>query len=392
VERFVRHRDEGAFAALMDRHGSMVLGVCRRVLRDPHDADDVFQATFLVLIRKATSLRRPELLGNWLYGVAYRTALRARAGAARRRAPERQAEDVPAAEPVDEKVWDELRPVLDEEVNRLPEKYRAPVILCYLEGKTYTEAARVLGWAAGTVSGRLARAREKLRARLALRGLTLSTAALAMTLCQKGSAAVAAALAQATLKGVLLTTSGQAAGLISAKAVALSKGTLQAALAVKVKVLSGVLAVVGLVGTGAWAVTHGGAMVSSHMDLHAERQLAADREKLQGTWDCVAAFERGRTSAPKDLSWSFQGGEVAVQVGGQTLRRTYQLSRFLVVHRTIDVTIPATPGGAPTTLYGAYFLENDRLSVCFNTSAERRPKNVTANPGNGDVRYDFRRH
>src|SRR5262245_43708802 len=131
LERFVRRRDEDAFATLMERHGPMVLGVCRRVLRDPHDADDVFQATFLVLVRKAASLRRPERLGNWLYGVAYRIALQARAGAARRRARERPVEDMPAVAPVDAKVWDELRPLLDEEINRLPEKYRCPVVLCY---------------------------------------------------------------------------------------------------------------------------------------------------------------------------------------------------------------------------------------------------------------------
>src|SRR4051812_12709196 len=138
LQRFVQRRDEGAFATLMERHGPMVLGVCRRVLRDQQDVDDAFQATFLVLLRKAAALRRPGLLGNWLYGVAYRVALQARAGAARWRALAREVEDVPAAEPVDAKVWDELRPMLDEEVNRLPEKYRAPVVLCYLEGKTYT--------------------------------------------------------------------------------------------------------------------------------------------------------------------------------------------------------------------------------------------------------------
>src|SRR5438105_5948771 len=119
LSRFVRRRDEAAFAALMERHGPMVLGVCRRVLRDAHAVEDVFQATFLVLVRKAASLRRPHLLGNWLYGVASRIALQARAAAARHPALGRQVEEMPAAEPVDEKVWDELRPVLDQEVNRL---------------------------------------------------------------------------------------------------------------------------------------------------------------------------------------------------------------------------------------------------------------------------------
>src|SRR5436309_10590957 len=123
LRRFVRGRDEAAFAALMDRHGPMVMGVCRRVLRDAHAVDDAFQATFLVLVRKAASLRRPQLLGNWLYGVAYRIARQARAVAARQPVLGRQVEEMPAADVVDEKVWDELRPVLDQEVNRLPEKY-----------------------------------------------------------------------------------------------------------------------------------------------------------------------------------------------------------------------------------------------------------------------------
>ncbi len=393
LDRFVRRRDEGAFAALMERHGPMVLGVCRRVLHDPHDADDVFQATFLVLVRKAASLRRPELLGNWLYGVAYRIALQARAAAARWRALERQVDDMPAAAPVDEKFWDELRPVLDEEIHRLPEKYKAPVVLCYLEGKTYTEAARVLGWAEGTVSGRLARAREKLRRRVAARGLTLSAALLATTLGQKGSAAVPAALAQATLRGVLSAAAGHAtAGLISAKAVALSEGAFRLAFAVKVKLLAAALATTGLAGVGTWVAMHGGPVASAHLShLGGERQIEEDGAKLQGTWQCVAVHEGGQTSAPTDLRWTFRGNEVVVEAGGQTRRGTYQLSRYLVLHPMIELTIPDKPGGEPVPLYGAYALGEGGLKICVNESAERRPKTVRANAENGDVRYDFER-
>jgi RNA polymerase sigma factor (sigma-70 family) len=393
VAQFVRRRDEAAFAALLDRHGPMVLGVCRRVLRDPQDADDAFQATFLVFVRKAAALRRPGALGNWLYGVAYRIALQARAGAARWRALERHVEDMPAAEPVDEHIWAELRPLLDEEINRLPEKYRAPVVLCYLEGKTYAEAARVLGWAAGTVSGRLARAREKLRARLAVRGVTLSAAALAMTLGQKGTAAVPAALAQATLKGGLAAAAGgAAAGLVSAKAVALSQGALKVALAVKLKVLALVVAGGGLIGAGTWVVARGRPVVAAHLShLHTERQLEDDVAKLQGAWQCVAVKENGRATAPADLSWSFDGNEIVVQTGGRKLRGTYQLSRYLVVHRMIEIAVPEAPGGAPVTFYGAYAFDNGGLSVCVNKSAERQPKTGRPNAENGDVRYDFRR-
>src|SRR5262249_37814914 len=212
---------------------------------------------------------------SWLYGVAYRSAVQARAGAAARRARERQVEDMPAVAPVDAKVWDELRPLLDEEVHRLPEKYRCPVVLCYFEGKTYAEAARLLGWAEGTVSGRLARAREKLRTRLASRGLTLSAAVLTTALCQQGSAAVPAALAAATLQGVLSTAAGQAAaGLVSAQAVAFSQGALRVALAVKLKVLAAVIAAGGLVGAAVWLMSNSGRSVSSYLDAHGQHLVA----------------------------------------------------------------------------------------------------------------------
>jgi RNA polymerase sigma-70 factor (ECF subfamily) len=175
LERFVRRHEEAAFAALVQRHGPMVLSVCRRVLRRSHDAEDAFQATFLVLAEKAHRLRRPELLANWLYGVAYRTALHARQRSARRSERERGAARMialdgdPGSEPR------ELRRVLDEELHRLPEKYRAPLVLCYLEGKTNEEAARLLGWPSGSMSYRLARGRDLLRQRLESRlsGLTI---------------------------------------------------------------------------------------------------------------------------------------------------------------------------------------------------------------------------
>jgi RNA polymerase sigma factor (sigma-70 family) len=165
--RFVRHQDETAFAMLVERHGPMVLGVCRRLLGNSHDAEDAFQATFVVLVRRADSLERPELLGSWLYGVAYRIARKARVQACRRRQQERQAASVvTATEPPTDLAWRELRETLDDELNRLPEKYRLPLILCYLQGLTNEEAARRLGWPLGSMSYRLARGRELLRQRL----------------------------------------------------------------------------------------------------------------------------------------------------------------------------------------------------------------------------------
>jgi RNA polymerase sigma factor (sigma-70 family) len=176
LERFAQRHEEAAFAALLRRHGPMVLSVCRRVLRSTHDAEDAFQVTFLVMVEKAHRLRRPELLGNWLYGVAYRTALHARQRAARRSEREREAAAMSSDAANDPEIESrELRRVLDEELHRLPQKYRAPLVLCYLEGKTNEEAARLLGWPSGSMSYRLARGRELLRGRLQARlaGLTV---------------------------------------------------------------------------------------------------------------------------------------------------------------------------------------------------------------------------
>jgi RNA polymerase sigma factor (sigma-70 family) len=221
LHRFAAGREEAAFAALLHRHGPMVLAVCRRVLNDDHDAEDALQATFLVLARKAGSIRKGESVASWLHGVGYRVALEARTRAARRRRHERQAGaqwPVPSGGGPER---DELRALLDGELRRLPEKYRAPLVLHYLEGKTKQETARQLGWSEGTVSGRLARARDVLRGRLARRGLTVSAGVLAAALAGMAAPPVSAGVADATLRAALAfaagrATSGEAAALAGA--------------------------------------------------------------------------------------------------------------------------------------------------------------------------------
>jgi RNA polymerase sigma factor (sigma-70 family) len=212
LRQFVAHRDEAAFAALVERHGPMVLGVCRRLLHQPQDVDDVFQATFLVLIERAGSVARADSVGSWLYGVARRIALRVRANARKRRECEWQGADAPATGNAGAEMR-ELWHVLDEELCRLPEKYRAPLVLHYLSGRTKAETAQDLGWTEGTVSGRLARGRQLLRARLTRRGIALggllATCGLA---CGEAPAAVPPALRDATLQGAARFAAGAATG------------------------------------------------------------------------------------------------------------------------------------------------------------------------------------
>jgi RNA polymerase sigma factor (sigma-70 family) len=243
LDLFLGERDEAAFEALVVRHGPMVLGVCRRVLRDPHEAEDAFQATFLVLAKKAASVSPREMVGNWLHGVAHRTALKAKALAARRFAKERQVRDVPRPEPIDQDALDDLRARLDRELGRLPAKYRAAVVLCDLEGTPRREAAAQLGLAEGTLSSRLCRGRQLLARRLAGRGQGVVPAALAEACAP---APVPAPLLVSTVKAATLVAGGQAVtAAVTAKVAALTEGVLQAMSLTKLKyVLALVLVVV----------------------------------------------------------------------------------------------------------------------------------------------------
>jgi RNA polymerase sigma factor (sigma-70 family) len=215
LECFVNRLDEAAFEALVRRHGPMVLGVCQRVLGNVHDADDAFQATFLVLVRKAAGLRQRELLANWLYGVAHRTALEAKTVAARRHRRERQVSAMPEPEAPPTEA-EELRPHLDRELSGLPDKYREALVLCDLEGRTRREAASQLGIPPGTLSGRLTTARRLLAKRLARHGFALSGGILA-------SAAVPPSLMAATVKAATAVARGAAVSVVSAAVAALTE-------------------------------------------------------------------------------------------------------------------------------------------------------------------------
>jgi RNA polymerase sigma factor (sigma-70 family) len=222
LEQFVTQRDEAAFAVLLRRHAPLVWGVCQRLLAHRQDAEDAFQVTFLVLARKAAALGRRKLLANWLFGVARRAALNMRALRARRGQHERSCGDLPDVQTTDETPWDDIRAVLDEELARMPAKYRLPLLLCGLEGLTHAEAGEYLGWPTGTVAGRLSRGRELLRTRLLRRGVTVTAAASSAVLAPDAvSAAVPPQLVATSVRTAVLVTAGQSAAAVASPTVAM---------------------------------------------------------------------------------------------------------------------------------------------------------------------------
>jgi RNA polymerase sigma factor (sigma-70 family) len=250
LRTFVAQRDEAAFEALVRRHGPMVHAVCRRILRDTHDADDALQATFLVLVRKAAAVKNQESLSSWLHGVALRTSLKARAAVAARRKHERRAVAVPAADVDADILWHDLRVVLDEEIQRLPELYRSLVVQCYLEGQSYADAASRLGCSRGTVSTRLTRARALLRKQLLDRGVTLSGAALGLVLAQR---ATAVSLPLALVIAAIRTATGVA---VSARVASLTEGVLKAMSTTRLRITLLFLLMGAFVGVGSGSIPY----------------------------------------------------------------------------------------------------------------------------------------
>ncbi|OAI50285.1 hypothetical protein AYO44_05725 [Planctomycetaceae bacterium SCGC AG-212-F19] len=254
LRRYAESADGEAFAALVERHGPLVVGVCQRVLGNSHDAEDACQAVFVVLARKAGALSWQESVGAWLHEVAHRVALKARARGIRRQEHERRVADMRPPAALAEPAWADVRGVLDDELSRLPSKYRAPLLLCYLEGKSNEEAAEQLGWPAGTVKSRLSRGRDRLRARLTQRGLTLSAELLVLLLAQNALAAMPAPLTESIINAALLIAAGQASGGLTGQAAALAEGALRAMWISKVRNVTMVV-LMGLVAAG-WIAYH----------------------------------------------------------------------------------------------------------------------------------------
>jgi RNA polymerase sigma factor (sigma-70 family) len=246
LRQFATTRDEGAFAALLQRHSGLVYSVCRNILRHEHDAEDAFQGTFLVLARRAGAIRQEKAIGSWLYRVAYRVAMKARKAAERRRERENQTAKTPEDQSPGELAWRELQAMLDEELNRLPEKYRTPFVLCCLTGKSKSEAAAELGWKEGTVSSRLAQARKLLQSRLARRGVSLSALLSGLAITAHGAAAAVPAELLARTRALAFAVGDAPA---SGAPALLAEGVLRGMTLTRLKATAALLILAGLVGT-----------------------------------------------------------------------------------------------------------------------------------------------
>jgi RNA polymerase sigma factor (sigma-70 family) len=301
LERFIELSDESsheAFATLVRRHGPMVFGVCTRVLRDTHEAEDAFQATFLVLARKANSVIPREKVANWLYGVAYRTASEARVRAARRRAREEKVAAGLRVHTPDEALHNELRVILDDELASLPARYRGPIVLCELEGLTREQAAQRLGVPEGTVSSRLARAKVRLRDRLTRRGLVLPAGAVSLVAIREASATV---LNNGLIESTTLAATRVAAGILgtaglSTSVVSLAEGVLKSMLLTKLKGIAFVIGSSVAVVSGAVALGQTGPGERSTAQSDPERMTVMER-KLDRIIDALDRLS-GATNGP----------------------------------------------------------------------------------------------
>jgi RNA polymerase sigma factor (sigma-70 family) len=385
LERFAAHREEAPFEALLRRHGPMVWGVCRRVLRNHHDAEDAFQATFLVLARKGQSIAHRELVANWLYGVAYQTAMKARSTRAKRRMREGQVAVVPEPKAVshDHRDRDDLTESLDGELSRLPDKYRIPIVLCELEEKTHREAAEQLGWPIGTVSGRLFKAKSLLAKRLARRSVSLSAGSLAVLLAQaSASASMPTKVIGSTARAASLFASGRTitAGVVSAEVAVLVKGVLNTMVLTRIKIVAAMLLAVTVLAGGMRVV----GMIDRAKDK--DQSLATsdgqDTESIQGEWKVIAASNHGKEL----LRASIENLRLVVKAKQMTLMNGENAN--------FDVTYQLDPGHAPKridltdikssrTVKGIYRLVGDDLTIVYDegTTADKYPTDFVSEAG-----------
>jgi RNA polymerase sigma factor (sigma-70 family) len=435
LSRFIDHREDAAFAELVRRHGPMVLGVCQRLLGNVHDAEDAFQATFLVLVRRASSIRCRDAVGSWLHNVAYRTALEAKASIVRRRANEKQVHDMPHPATKPEAAWPELQPLLDQELSRLPARYRVPFVLCDLEGRTRKEVARQLRIPEGTLSSRLATARKRLADRLRRRGVSLSAAAFAAAFSHQVAVAMPTSLVVSTVQAAKLLAAGQGvAGVLSAQVAALTEGVLQAMTTTKLQ-MAAVLIFAGVAASGVAGLTYTklaagqapqGALEQrpetgegqakgplaqpqqphpqhtttqasnlrelAQDDRQAEERreagrrqlresLARDVKRLQGTWDVVTTSHNDKVD-PKQFNyyrWHFDGQTVKTSWQRKDGEKGPDGRKYHYVVNPTKAIKEITIYGDNVLIQAIYRFEGDALFLCFYGMSELdRPTSFTA--------------
>jgi RNA polymerase sigma factor (sigma-70 family) len=397
--QFSAGRDPMAFAALVSRHGPMIFHLCRRILRNEHDAEDVFQATFLVLARRANAIRQRESIGGWLYEVAYRLAVKARAAAARRCARERQSSARESCGPLDEISVAEAQEILDQELARLPDKFRNPLVLCCLQGLARDEAARQLGWPTSVLKSRLEQARQRLRVRLARRGLDLATVLGVTLLGGRATATVPAVLFNSTVHAVgVVAAGGAAASVVSTQAAALTSEVLNAMFLSKLKVLLVFALGLGLVASATGLLVYQIALAqpattsppAAAQAGQKKPAAATDQEKLQGTWEVVELVVKGDKVLPNNEAKAavvFKGDEFRFLVtpnGKDSITRTAATFKLDPAKspRTIDATATEGANKGQVTL-GIYELDGDDLKLCL--SNERVATRPTAFKGEGEM-------
>jgi RNA polymerase sigma factor (sigma-70 family) len=360
----------------------MVLGVCRRILRDPHAAEDVFQATFLLLIRKAGSVRKRESVGPWLYGVARRVALEARGAASRRPvpvpAPAILDAEAPGVDVHDGIEHDELHAALHEELGRLPEKYRAPLVLCYIEGLPHEAVARRLGWPLGTVRSRIARGRDLLGARLTRRGLAPAAVLLALGLLPKTEAAVPPRLVEATVRAAARVAAGEAVprGEVPARVIDLEGKVRMSMNLIRLKWLTAFALAVVVTGAGVAAV-----LPRALAAADAAADVQAELKKLQGLWVPVTTEVEGVKKEVADAEQlEFDGATFNTWHGGHVEEKgtiTLDPSRN---PKEIDLTVQG--GRNDGKAYLAIFAwDGANLKFCMVKGGHPRPTDFTTRPG-----------
>jgi RNA polymerase sigma-70 factor (ECF subfamily) len=393
LERFLSSRDEAAFELLVRRHGPLVLGVCRRVLGHQADAEDAFQATFLVLARRASSVVPRESVGAWLAGVARRTAHKAKLAAARRRERERRwgALHPPT---VAAEAGDDRASLVIREVERLPEHYRLAVVLCDLEGLPRREAARRLGWPEGTLSGRLARARQLLARRLLRLGAPLSAGAVA-ALAEPAAAQVPVGLVSVTVRAAAQVAAGHpTAASVSPPVADLTEGVIQAMRFTKLKLAAVALLIVAVLGAGVGSLQPLGAGAAP--PAATPKAPASDRDRFQGTWVGVELAHEGPAAPCREgLTLVFEGDRLLIPATNEVVGPTAIPVGFRLepqrAPKWIDLSPPARGPNPGKTLPGIYAFDGDQLTLCFAAPGGQRPTEFEAPARSGRTLIVLRR-